>query len=426
MTRLVEAGLFTSFSGGRLGLGTKSPPQFGQMLLKLSFAQSAQNVHSNEQMRASGEAGGRFLSQHSQLGFKISTSSLLHRLLLDYAYLFWQKCQHDLKNGQSEKSESRSRLVVIVVYPEIVLLDLVGPLQVFSHAMDTTTRGHGYQCVVASVEGGITTTNTVVSIPSTPITSVVDRDIHTLVIVGGDGAIPGRCNTTLVAAVTALAQRSQRVCSVCSGALILAATGFLDGKRAVTHWDDCKMLADEFPQVCVELDPIFIKDGDVWTSAGITAGIDMALAIVSEDLGRKSALEVARSMVAQMARSGGQSQFSPALNRQLRDGNGRFEHLHSWMADRLDQPLLVEDLASECGMSARNFARTYSKVIGLTPAKAVESMRVERAQNLLETSSRSLKQIASLCGFKDEDRMRRAFMRAMNVSPAEYRQNFQS
>lgn len=320
----------------------------------------------------------------------------------------------------------QAKLVVFVVYPDIVLLDLVGPLQVFSHAQDSKTHRNGYECVVVSVKGGLTATNTVVPIPTEPAASMVGRKIHTLVIVGGDGAIPGMRDTQLIETIKALAKGAYRVCSVCSGALIFAATGLLDGKSAVTHWDDCKMLAEEFPQVQVELDPIFVKDGDVWTSAGITAGIDMSLAIVAEDLGRSAALQMARSMVVQMVRAGGQSQYSPALGRQVNDGVGRFEALHGWIAERLDKPLSVETLATQAGMSSRNFARAYSKAIGITPAKAVEAMRVERAQEILETSSKSLKQIASVCGFKDEDRMRRAFLRTINVSPAEYRQNFQT
>lgn len=316
------------------------------------------------------------------------------------------------------------RLVVFVVYPDIVLLDLVGPLQVFSHALNTSTKLNGYRCIVASVDGGMIETNTVVPIPTEPAAALLDQSIHTVVVVGGDGAIPGMRDQRLVAEVKALGERAQRVASVCSGALVLAATGQLDGRRAVTHWDDCEMLAREFPNVHVELDPIFVKDGPVWTSAGITAGIDMALAIVSEDLGRRSALDVARSMVAQMARSGGQSQYSPALERQIRDGMGQFERLHAWMSDNLSSDLSVEALANEAGMSARNFARVYTSVMGTTPGKAVEAMRIGRAQDFLETTPRSLKQIASLCGFKEEERMRRAFLRTLRVTPAEYRQNF--
>ncbi|MEM9497346.1 MAG: GlxA family transcriptional regulator [Pseudomonadota bacterium] len=328
------------------------------------------------------------------------------------------------KTAKPHPPDIPARLVVFVVYPDIVLLDLVGPLQVFSHAPDPVTRAPGYECVVVSVSGEMTTTNTVVTIPSLPISSVKNRPIHTLVVVGGDGAIPGMRDAALVDSIRTLAQSGRRVCSVCSGALVLAATGVLDGRRAVTHWDDCRMLADRFPRVQVEMDPIFIKDGHVWTSAGITAGIDMALAIVSEDLGRGAALRVARSMVAQMVRAGGQSQYSPALQRQESDGAGRFEALHAWLEDNLHTSLRVDTLAARAGMSARTFARTYAHAMGTTPAKAIEAMRVEKAQTLLETTSMSLKQIAAMCGFKDHDRMRRAFSRLLNVSPSEYRQNF--
>lgn len=313
-----------------------------------------------------------------------------------------------------------------MVYPDIVLLDLVGPLQVFSHAMDPKAKGNGYECAVVSVSGDLTQTNTVVSIPTLPVSAVVEREIHTLVVVGGDGAIPGMRDTVLVETVRDLAAKAARICSVCSGALILGAAGLLNGRRAVTHWDDCKMLSEKFPKVKVELDPIFIKDGHTWTSAGITAGIDMALAIASEDLGRQSALAVARSMVAQIVRSGGQSQFSPALDRQVIDRAGRFEKLHSWIADHIASNLTVEMLAEQVGMSARNFARTYTSTMGKTPAKAVEAMRIENAQELLESTSKSLKEIAVACGFKDKDRMRRAFVRTLNVSPSEYRCNFQA
>ncbi len=329
------------------------------------------------------------------------------------------------KTAKLRTTKHRKRLVVFVVYPDIVLLDLVGPLQVFSHALDAKTKDNGYECAVVSVIGGLTPTNTVVSIPTMSVSDVSERDIHTLVVVGGDGAIPGMRDPVLVKAVQELAKVAERICSVCSGALILGAAGLLDGRRAVTHWDDCKMLAKKFPQVRVELDPIFIKDGNTWTSAGITAGIDMALAITSEDLGHQSALEIARSMVAQIVRSGGQSQFSPALDRQATDRAGRFEGLHTWIENNIASALTVETLAEQVGMSARNFARTYSNTMGKTPAKAVEAMRIESAQDLLETTPKSLKEIAVACGFKDENRMRRAFVRTLNVSPSEYRSNFQ-
>ncbi len=329
-------------------------------------------------------------------------------------------------SAKPRRVDEAPRLVVFVVYPNIVLLDLVGPLQVFSQALDQETGTNGYSCAVTSIDGDVVETNTVVSIPSEPTSRYLDRQIHTLLVVGGDGADDAMRDGALLERITKLASSAQRVCAVCSGALVLAATGILDGRRAVTHWDDCKTLEQAFPAVRVEIDPIYIKDGDVWTSAGITAGMDMALAIVMEDLGRPAALQVARSMVTHMVRSGGQSQFSPILSRQSLDATGRFEDLHQWIADHLKQDLRVEALAERMNMSARNFSRLYSRQMGLTPAKAVEAIRTEAARNLLETTDLGVKQVAAECGFNDEERMRRAFMRLLSVSPSDYRQGFRA
>ena len=311
-----------------------------------------------------------------------------------------------------------------MVYPDIVLLDLVGPLQVFTHALESDTGVNAYACAVTSSAGGMVKTNTTVSIPSDPLKRYLNRPIHTLVVVGGDGATRAMRDKVLLDKIVKLSSKAQRICSVCSGALVLAATGILDGRRAVTHWDSCKTLQEEFSSVDVEVDPIYIKDGNVWTSAGITAGLDMALAIVAEDLGRPSALKLARSMVTQMVRSGGQSQFSPILSRQLSDATGRFDKLHRWITDNLQQDLRVEVLADQVNMSARNFSRLYSKETGMTPAKAVEAMRTESARTLLETTNIGIKQVAIQCGFNDEERLRRAFMRLLNVSPSDYRRRF--
>ncbi|MEM6588129.1 MAG: helix-turn-helix domain-containing protein [Pseudomonadota bacterium] len=319
---------------------------------------------------------------------------------------------------------AKARNVVFVIYPDIVLLDLVGPLQVFSHALDPDTGAPGYTCRVVSLAGGMIPTNTTLSVPSAPMAEVKRTDIHTLILIGGDGAIPAMTDANLIAELRGLAKRASRVASVCSGALVLAATGLLDGRRAVTHWDDCAMLAETFPEVQVEMDPIYIKDGPIWTSAGITAGIDMALAIAAEDLGRASAFAMARSMVTQMVRSGGQSQFSPVLSRQWRDRAGQFDALHGWITDNLDEDLSVDAMADRMGMSPRNFARVYAKSMGVTPAKAVEAMRTEAAQALLENTDLSVKAISARAGFNDEERMRRAFLRQLGVSPSDYRQNF--
>lgn len=326
----------------------------------------------------------------------------------------------------ARKLGSVQRLVVFLVYPNIVLLDLVGPLQVFTHALDQTDRSHGYDTAVVSLEGGQIGTNTLVSIDTEPLSDYAGRDIHTLVIVGGDGAYDSMYDSRLVDAVNCLAASAGRICAVCNGALILAAAGLLDGRRAVTHWEDCEQLAKEFPEVTVERDPIFIKDGPIWTSAGITAGMDLALAITSEDLGRPASLEMARSMVTPMVRAGGQSQFSPMLIRQSRDATGRFDGLHHWIADNLTADLRVDDLADQIGMSPRNFARRYASEMKTTPAKAVEAIRVDVARGLLESTDHSVKDIANRCGFKDDERMRRAFVRHLKTSPSGYRMRFQA
>lgn len=319
--------------------------------------------------------------------------------------------------------------VVFIVYPDIVLLDLVGPLQVFTHARKNEDAGPAYKTSVLSFAGGSTETNTILQIDSDPLADWLgkrqDTPIHTLVIVGGDGALDAALNPLFIDQVRQLADRSERICSVCSGAFILAATGLLDGRRAVTHWEDCNNLAAKYPAVTVEIDPIYIKDGTVWTSAGITAGIDMALAIVEEDLGTPAAIEMARSLVTPMVRSGGQSQFSPELDRQARDTEGRFKPLHDWIRSHLQENMSVDDMADRCGMSSRNFSRQYTATMGTSPARAVEMFRVNAARDLLQTADLSIKAIAVNCGFQDVERMRRAFLRQIKTTPSQYRAQFQ-
>ena len=329
-------------------------------------------------------------------------------------------------SAKMQSGRDTPRPVVFVVYPDIVLLDLVGPLQIFTHALDAQTGRHGYSTAIVSGEGGPVETNTVLTIPTEPITQYLQQPVHTLVIVGGDGAYQAMRERELVKAITRLGAGATRICSVCSGAVLLAATGFLDGRRAVTHWEDCDRLESLFPQVRVERDPIYIQDGPVWTSAGITTGMDMALAVIAEDLGRAEALRLARSLVTPVMRSGGQSQFSPTLDQQFQDRCGRFEALHAWIADNLQDDLRVETLASQSNMSPRNFARLYSAEMKTTPAKAVETMRVAAARDLLETTTLGVRQIAARCGFRDDERLRRAFLRVLKTSPTDYRRQFHS
>ncbi|MEM6680319.1 MAG: helix-turn-helix domain-containing protein [Pseudomonadota bacterium] len=314
--------------------------------------------------------------------------------------------------------------LVFVIYPEIALLDLAGPLQVFAWARrpDGTL---GYEVAIVSDDGSRVPSDTLIAIDTDPIDDWLDRPIDTLVVIGGDGVYAAAKNAAFVARVARLAGQSRRICSVCSAAYMLAAAGLLEGRRAVTHWQDTEILMRDFPGVLVETDPIFIKDGPIWTSAGVTSGTDMALAIVAEDLGHGAALDRAQALVTYMVRPGGQSQFSPALERQRRDRTGRFERLHRWIAENLSADLRVDQLAAQENMSLRSFHRLYLSTMGETPARAVEKIRTHAAQEMLETTSVSIKAIALRCGYGSEAQMRRAFNRVLGISPSDYRERFQ-
>jgi transcriptional regulator GlxA family with amidase domain len=211
---------------------------------------------------------------------------------------------------------------------------------------------------------------------------------------------------------------------MCTGAFILARAGLLDGRRVTTHWNVSAKLARAFPELQVESDNIFIKDGAVYTSAGVTSGMDLALALVEEDFGRSVALKVARELVMFMKRPGGQSQFSAHLAAQAA-GLGTIRELQMWILENLTAPLTVEDLASHAGMSTRNFSRTFKRETGMTPADYVEMARIDAARRLLEETNSPLKRVADWCGFGDPNALRRAFVRRLGVLPADYRRRFQ-
>jgi transcriptional regulator GlxA family with amidase domain len=227
----------------------------------------------------------------------------------------------------------------------------------------------------------------------------------------------------VIARVRHWARRARRVCSVCTGAFVLAAAGLLDGKRAVTHWASCELLQARHPAIRVESDPIFLNDGAIWTSAGVTAGIDLALALVQADLGHGLAMQVAQRLVVFLKRPGGQSQFSAPLRAQAASDDG-LAALCAWMEAHLGEDLRVERLAARAGMSPRTFARTYAAKLGTTPAKTVEALRVAAARRALEEGDAPIKRVAHACGFGDEERMRRAFLRRVGVSPSDYRARF--
>ena len=254
------------------------------------------------------------------------------------------------------------------------------------------------------------------------------RRLDTLIVVGGRSVEVGAPEEKLVAWLREIAPYCRRICSVCTGAFLLAAAGLLDGRRAVTHWDSGDQFRKLYPKVDLDLSPIYLKDDRIWTSAGVTAGIDMALALVEEDLGRTAALMIAKQLVVFLHRPGGQAQFSNVLSAQARALNQQPDHkfyeLHTWIADNLAADLSVDALAQRTRMSTRSFSRYYLTLMGTTPAKAVEQIRLEAAKRALERGDVSIKRIADTCGFGDDERLRRAFLRNLGIPPDAYRARF--
>ena len=248
--------------------------------------------------------------------------------------------------------------------------------------------------------------------------------IDTLLVAGGlPGAREAQDDAELISWLRSAAGRSRRVGSVCNGALLLARAGVLDGRRATTHWAACDELAHRYPQVTVERDPIFVRDGHVWTSAGVTAGMDLALALVEEDLGRAVALEIARWLVLFLQRPGGQSQFSTHLAVQ-RASRKPLRDLQAWILDNVTADLRNELLAERACMSPRHFTRAFRREVGMTPAAYVEMARVETARQVLLDTDSTVDAVAQSCGFRTPETMRRAFHRRVGVGPADYRARF--
>jgi transcriptional regulator GlxA family with amidase domain len=323
------------------------------------------------------------------------------------------------------------RLVLFVAYPGVGLLDLTGPFTVLWSASwfvnqrpDPTKQARPYERRFATVQGGPVSTTDGLTVIAEPLSSFDNVDIDTIIVPGALDMDAPLADHALIEWIATNARRARRVCSVCTGSFLLAEAGLLNGRRVVTHWGAIESMRAKYPSVHVEPDAIFVHDGKIWSSAGVSAGIDLALALVEEDCGRDVAMSVARQLVVYMRRPGGQSQFSELLDPNAGEP-GAFSELHDWLTTHLDDTSLsVETLARRVCMSARNFARVYKTKTGRTPAKAIELFRLETARRMLEDTNERIESIARRTGFGDEDRMRNTFQRHLNVSPRDYRARF--
>ena len=335
------------------------------------------------------------------------------------------------RSYNKEEVQPRTRRVLFIAGPGTEILDLVGPFQVFTRAAEMFSKQNPGSPPIYSGEVITTSrqtsfvTNCRLRIAAHNTFRRVRGKIDTLLISGGSAIENDEIDIEVVQWIRKIAGRIRRIGSVCTGAMLLARAGLLDGRKVTTHWNWCALLAKKCPRADVDPNPIFIRNGNVYTSAGVTAGMDLALALVEEDHGSRLALQVARNLVLYLRRPGGQSQFSAALSMQLTDRKP-FRELESWVLEHLNKPLTVPMLAERLAMSPRNFARVFTKEMKTTPAKFVERLRVEAARRRLEESQNSLETIAGECGFANVNSMRNVFQRALRIAPGHYRRHFRS
>jgi transcriptional regulator GlxA family with amidase domain len=308
--------------------------------------------------------------------------------------------------------------VSFLIYPGISPFDVAGPAKALERS------GMPYEVTVLSAKGGLIESDCLgVSFSSVASVPGPDR-IDTLFICGGSNAPAAAREPELVATVKRLASRAKRIACVCTGAFLAAEAGLLTGKRTATHWRFCNQFAERFRDVKLEADPIFVQDGAVWSSAGVSAGVDLALALIEKDHGGPVALRAARDLVVFLKRPGGQSQFSTVLSGQIADADGPLGPLLAWITNNLKADLRAGALAERANMSLRTFARSFVARTGMTPAKAVELIRIQAARDAIEQSRTRLSVIAARTGFADEQRMRRAFMRVLKTTPTDIRARF--
>ncbi|MFC8143304.1 GlxA family transcriptional regulator [Streptomyces paradoxus] len=310
------------------------------------------------------------------------------------------------------------RTVLAVLFDGLQSLDVTGPVEVFAGA-ELLSPG-AYEIRTASLDGRpVRTTSGLTLVPDGSLTTASDPDI--LLVPGGTGSL--RPDPRLVAWVRERGPRAGRLVSVCTGAAVLAAAGLLDGRRVTTHWAYCDRLAREHPAVEIDPDPVFVRDGHIATSAGVTAGIDLALALVEEDLGRDAALTIARHLVVFLRRPGNQAQFSAQLAAQTAQREP-LRDVQRWITDHPDADLCVDTLAARARLSPRHFARAFRAETGMTPGRYVDRVRLEHARRLLEDTAGGIEEIARTSGYGTPEAMRRAFVRTLGTPPAEYRRRF--
>lgn len=317
---------------------------------------------------------------------------------------------------------ARPHCVAMIAFPGAELLDVIGPLEAFASADALAVRGGTYAVTIVAKEAGPVRASSGLTIHATADLSATAA-ADTILVAGGAGVEAAAQDPAMHAALRQAAAAGRRVGSVCTGALALAASGLLDGRRAATHWNWCEHLAQRYPSVTVDRDPIFLVDRGIWTSAGVTAGIDMALAMIERDHGPKLAVRTAQELVMFRRRPGGQSQFSVELAAAATRSRP-MQSLQEWILAHLPGNLAVDSLAAQAAMSPRNFARVFQRETGMTPARFVEWARLQRARELLETSAQDLETIAVSCGYGSADVLARAMLRRLNATPSDYRRRF--
>ncbi|MEB2517669.1 DJ-1/PfpI family protein [Pseudomonas sp. YuFO20] len=315
--------------------------------------------------------------------------------------------------------------ITLLAFPRVQLLDVVGPADVFAEAARQLGNPRAYRVEVIGTCRGLIKGSSGLKLGIDETFETYKGKIDTLLVAGSPHIVEIAHDPVLQDWLRRQAKSVRRIGSVCSGAFLLAAAGLLDGRRVTTHWNSSAKLAREHPQIHVDPDSIFIKDGNVYTSAGVTAGMDLALALVEEDHGRELALSVAREMVMFFKRPGGQSQFSAQLAAQTAE-RSVIRDVQDYVVEHLKADLSVPILASRAGMSERNFSRTFKAEAGSTPAEFVELARIDAARRLIEDSNVSLKRLADTVGYANTDGFRRAFMRRLGVGPSDYRKRFSS